>query len=171
MGPLRELLATDHRQALAFFMVGLRDVCDSPVDSQELLYNASVLAHYTQVSTCAGVDLPAPASLSAVFDQFVSDTTMLQDSSMMEAAGAQCLLLTGFFEDQMRRRHNIRWYAELGTSFFSRAAVQERSLPKARLLDTIARGFEQWRQRHARLGRELRDRPYLLTLPAPPTAT
>ena len=40
----------------------------------------------------------------------------------METAGAQCLLLTGFFEDQMRGRHNIRWYAELGAGFFVRAA-------------------------------------------------
>ena len=88
---------------------------------------------------------------------------------MMETAGAQCLLLAGFFEDQMRRRHNIRWYAELGASFFSRAALQERSLHKARLLDAIARRFEPWRQRHAQLSRELRDQPYLLTPPRPPT--
>ena len=87
---------------------------------------------------------------------------------MLEAAGAQCLLLAGFFEDQMRHRHNIRWYAELGMGFFRRAAVQEQSLSKARLLDTIARRFEPWRQRHAQLSRELRDRPYLLHAPTPP---
>ena len=76
-------------------------------------------------------------NLSAVFDHFVFDTTLLHDSLMMETAGAQCLLLAGFFEDQMRRRHNIRWYAELGASFFSRAAVQEQSASakRARLLD------------------------------------
>ena len=56
---------------------------------------------------------------------------------------------------------------ELGASFFSRAAVQEQSPPKARLLDTIARRFEPWRQRHARLSRELRDRPYVLIPPGP----
>ena len=90
---------------------------------------------------------------------------------MMETAGAQCLLLAGFFEDQMRRRHNIRWYAELGASFFSRAALHERSPHKARLLDAIARRFEPWRQRHAQLSRELRDQPYLLTPPLPRRAT
>jgi hypothetical protein len=118
MGPLRELLATDSRQALEFFVLGLQDVSEPTVDRQELLYNASLLAHYAQVSTQPDVDLPAPANLSAVFDHFVADTTLLQDSLMMETAGAQCLLLSGFFEDQMRRRHNIRWYAELGASFF-----------------------------------------------------
>ena len=53
MGPLRELLATDHRQALEFFFQRLKDVSGPTVDHQELLYNASVLAHYAQVSTHA----------------------------------------------------------------------------------------------------------------------
>jgi hypothetical protein len=92
----------------------------------------------------------------------VSDSTLLRDSQMMEVAGTQCLLLAGFFQDQMRERHNIRWYAQLGSSFFRQAAVHEPSSRKARLLDSIARRFEPWRQRHARLSRELRDQPYLL---------
>ena len=168
MGPLQELLAIDHRQALEFFALRLQEVSESDVDRQELLYNASLLAHYAQVSTQPDVDLPAPANLSEVFDHFVADTTLLHDTLMMETAGAQCLLLAGFFEDQMRRRHNIRWYAALGAGFFSRAAVQERSLQKARLLDAIARRFEAWRRRHARLSRELRDQPYLLSTVAVP---
>src|SRR5687768_12117183 len=125
MGPLGELLATDHRQTLEFFVSGLRDVSEPTVDRQELLYNASVLAHHALVSTQADSGLPVPANLSVVFDHFVADPTLLHDSVMMEAAGAQCLLLAGFFEDQMRHRHNIRWYAELGMGFFRRAAVQE----------------------------------------------
>jgi hypothetical protein len=163
MGPLRELLAADQRQTLEFFFLGLKDVSEPSVDLQELLYNASVLAHYAQISTRADVDWPAPADLSAVFDHFVADTTLLQDGQMMETAGAQCLLLAGFFEDQMRGRHSIRWYSALGASFFSRAAAHEQSAPKARLLDTIARHFEPWRQCHVRLSRELRDQPYLLS--------
>ena len=165
MGPFQELLATDHRQTLEFFIVGLRDVSEPTVNQQELFYNASVLAHYAQVSTQAAVEWPAPANLSEVFDHFVLDTTLLRDSLMMEVAGTQCLVLAGFFEDQMRRRHNIRWYAELGAGFFSQAAVHERSSPKAQILDAIARRFEPWRQRHARLSRALRDQPYLLTQP------
>ena len=110
MGPLRELLAIDHRQALEFFVLRLQDVSEPTVDRQELLYNASLLAHYAQVSTQpdVDVDLPAPANLSVVFDHFVADTTLLHDRLMMETAGAQCLLLAGFFGDQMRSRHNIR---------------------------------------------------------------
>src|SRR5262245_47992660 len=113
---LKELLATTERQALQFFFERLGDVSDPDVDRRELAYNASVLAHYALVSTEAGVELPTPANLSDVFDRFVHDTTLLDDTQVMEAAGAQCLLLAGFFEDQMRRRHNIQWYSRLGST-------------------------------------------------------
>jgi hypothetical protein len=162
MDPRRELIATDRRQTLEFFVVGLQDVCEPTVDRAELHYNASVLAHYALVSTQSDSDWPAPATLSAVFDYFVANTAPHQDGEMMETAGAQCLLLAGFFEDQMRSRHNIRWYADLGARFYSRAAGQESSPAKAKMLDTIARHFEPWRQRHALLGRELRDQFYIL---------
>jgi hypothetical protein len=168
MQPLSELLASDHRQTFEFFYVGLQEVVDPTVDRQELLYNASVLAHHAQVSSHAVKDLPTPASLADVFDTFVLDTTHAGDGDMMEAAGAQCLLLAGFFEDQMRRRHSIRWYAELGTDFYYRAATHQQSAPKAQLLTAIARRFELWRRTHAELARSLRDLPYLM---GPPRAS
>ena len=165
VGPLAELLAAGEQQTLEFFVVRLKEVSGPTVDHPELLYNASVLAHYAQVSTHSPVDLATPATLAAVFDHFVFERSLQDDSAMMEAAGAQCLLLAGFFEDQLRRRHNIRWYAHLGVGFFSQAAALERSPQKVRLLAGIAEGFERWRQRYARLSRELRDQPYLLVRP------
>ena len=164
MGPLGELLAVSERRALEFFATGLKDVCEPDVDREELVYNASVLAHYALVSTQSTTDIPAPATLLSVFDQFVLDEAVSGDGQLLETAGAQCLLLAGFFEDQARRRHNIEWYASLGASFFGRAAAREQSARKASLLDTLSRHFEPWRRRHARLGRELRDTPYLLDL-------
>jgi len=166
MGPMRELLASTHLQTLEFFVVSLRDVSDPCVDSQELLYNASVLAHYAQVSTSSDDELAAPADLCAVFDRFVADATFLRDSMIMETAGAQCLLMTGFFEEQIRARHNIRWYAQLGATFFKRAAAEDPSQRRAQLLDTIASHFELWRERQARLSRELRDLRYVLGPPS-----
>ena len=169
MGPFRELIAIDHRQALEFFTARLQDISEPDVDREELLYNASVLAHYAQTSTHTDTDLGAPATLSAVFDHFVFDATLIHDRMMMETAGAQCLLLAGFFEDQMTARHNIRWYAELGAGFFSRAASGENSPHKARVLTALSRRFEPWRRRHAQVSRDLRDLPYLLALPKPPS--
>jgi hypothetical protein len=158
-----DLLATSHRQALEFFFVGLKEVSEPDVDERELLYTASVLAHYAQVSTEAAHDLPTPSSLSAVFDQFVLDATMRQDSAMLETAATQCLLLAGFFERQMRGRHNIRWYAELGSGFFRRAAALSNERRRAELLDTVGRHFEPWRSRYSRLSRELSAQQYIIT--------
>jgi hypothetical protein len=169
MDPLRELLGVDHRQTLEFFALIFRDVSDPSVDKQELLYHASVLAHYAQVPTTTDDDLGTPADLTAVFDHFVLDRSSQRDSVTMELAGTQCLLLAGFFEEQMCQRHNIRWYTELGAGFFDRAAIQALSVPKARLLHRTAQGFETWRQRYACVSRELRDRPYVLATPRPPT--
>lgn len=163
MGPLAELLATGDREILDFFVTGLRDVAEAPVDSRALFYNASVLAHYAQTSTASEDGMPAPSTLAALFDQFVMPSELLDDGALMETAGAQCLLLAGFFEDQSRRRHNIRWYSQLGAGFFARAARSEASPAKALLLRSLSDEFEPWRRRHARLSRELRDQPYLLT--------
>jgi hypothetical protein len=168
MGPLRELLAVDERQTLEFFFLGLKDVSEPTVDRQELLYNASVLAHYAQVSTQSDTEFPTPAALGTVFDHFVVAPATAVDAGMLETAGTHCLLMAGFFEDQMRQRHNVRWYAHLGASFYFRAAAREPSPRKALFLDTFARHFEAWRLRHVKLSRELRDTPYLLNLPTPP---
>jgi hypothetical protein len=84
---LGELFAADERQTLEFFFSRLQDVSGPEVDREELLYNASVLAHYALVSTESDQELPAPASLSAVFDHFVIDATLLHDGFMMETAG------------------------------------------------------------------------------------
>lgn len=120
------------------------------------------------MSTQADGDLPTPATLSDLFDTFVLDRTLCRDSVMMETAGAQCLLLAGFFEDQMRSRHQISWYATLGADFFRSAAKHTGGTRKARLLDAVAKRFESWRRRHAQLSRELRDQQYLLTMPSAP---
>ena len=167
MGPLRELLAVDERKTLEFFFLGLKDVSGADVDRQELLYNASVLAHYAQVSTHSDSEFPTPSALGAVFDHFIADPVIAADAEMLETAGSHCLLMGGFFEGQMRQRHNVRWYAHLGATFYRRAAVHEPSPTRALFLDTLARHFEPWRVRHAKLGRELRNTPYLLSLPTP----
>jgi hypothetical protein len=166
MGPYAELLASGHRQTLEFFVTGLRDVTEQPVDPGELYYNASVLAHYAQTSTATTEGFPTPTSLASVFDQFVLTAAEWgEHSAVMESAATQCLILAGFFEDQSKRRHSIQWYSQLGAGFFARAARGEGSSPKAALLMALSEQFEPWRQRHARLSRELRDQRLLIRHP------
>src|ERR1043166_5785893 len=94
-------LAVTNAQALRFFFERLKDVSDcDEAPRSELLYNASVLAHFATTSTTSGVSFPpCPSSLTMVFDLFVLDRSRHASSEILEGAAAQCLLLTGFFQD------------------------------------------------------------------------
>jgi len=163
MGSLDRLLASDPRDTLQFFFSWLRDVtAGEEVDEQAVLYNASVLAHFASTSTQSASGLPTPTTLIDVFDRFVLDTSLRDDPEMLEMAAGQCLLLTGFFADQQRRRHNLVWYCELGAGFYAAAAAQSRAASHQRMMMHMAGRFEYWRSSHLRLSRELREQRYRL---------
>lgn len=152
------LLAVTNGHALRFFFEHLRDVSEDDRPSErELLYNASVLAHFASTSSVS-VDFPGtPASLTQVFDIFVLDRSQHNDPEILEAAGSQCLLLTGFFGAQLRRRHNVEWYARLGANFYGSAARTTADGARAQMMRTMARRFPFWRRQQARLARELHE--------------
>lgn len=161
---MRQLLAVTNREALQFFYEHLRDLPDRPptIPQSELLYNASVLAHFASTSTASGDAFPpTPANLSTVFDVFVLDRSQHQDAEIMEAAAAQCLVLTGFFADQMRGRHNLRWFASLGAGFYGRAAEHGTDRARSQMMLAMSGHFDFWRRQQRRLARELRDLPFL----------
>ncbi len=156
--------AVTNEQALRFFFERLKDVSgESATATNELLYNASMLAHFATTSTASTATFPAtPTSLSLVFDVFVLDPTPHTDPELAEAAAAQCLLLTGFFQDQLRHRHNVDWFASLGAGFYASAARHANDGARARMMETMARKFGVWRDCQHRLATELRDEPRLL---------
>jgi hypothetical protein len=163
----RQDFAVTQSQALQFFFERLREVSsDGDTSRNELLYNASVLAHFASTSTISTRTFPAsPVTLDTVFDVFVLDRSQHNDPEIMEAAGSQCLLLTGFFYDQLKRRHNMDWYAGLGASFYDCAAHSTTDRARRSMMTGMSAHFETWRRRQHRLARQLRDVPRLL-LPA-----
>ena len=161
----RDWLAVTNGQALRFFFERLKDV--TPPDGvpvSELLYNASVLAHFATTST-ASTDTfpPTPTSLTTVLDVFVLDRSRHADPEIMEAAGSQCLLLTGFFGDQLRHRHNLTWYAAIGASFYDQAAQLGHDRERSRMMEIMAGRFGFWRRQQARLARDLRETGHSLS--------
>jgi hypothetical protein len=156
---IRTWLAVSNRQALRFFFERLKDV--TPPDGapvSELLYNASVLAHFATTSTAATETFPpSPTSLAAVLDVFVLDRSQHASPDILEAAASQCLLLTGFFGDQQRHRHNLRWYAAMGAGFYGQAAQLGRDRERSQMMEAMAGHFGFWRRQQARLARELRE--------------
>jgi hypothetical protein len=159
----RDWLAVTNGQALRFFFERLRDVSGADPPQNELLYNASVLAHFATTSTASAQHFPSsPATLSTVFDVFLLDRSQHTDPEILEAAASQCLLLTGFFQDQLKGRHNLRWYASIGAGFYDSAAQHSSDRSRALIMERMAIGFDFWRRRHHRLATELRELPRLL---------
>lgn len=162
------LLAVNTSHALRFFFEHLRDVTEDDRPSErELLYNASVLAHFATTSTASTTHFPGcPANLFTVLDVFVLDRSQHADPDLMEAAASQCLLLTGFFGSQLKRRHNVNWYASLGARFYEQAAQLWHDENRVRMMRVMSVRFEFWRQQQGRLAKELREEPLLLKRPA-----
>ena len=164
----QQWLAVTHPQPLKFFFERLRDVSADDTPVSELLYNASILAHFASTSTASSDRFPpCPSGLGIVFDLFVMDRSQHSDPSIMEAGASQCLLMTGFFGEQLSRRHNVDWYASLGAGFYVRAAEHTRDNARADMMRTMAVRFAFWRHQQARLAEDLRDRALLLQLKAP----
>ena len=160
----REWLAVSRSQALRFFFERLKDVSeDSGAPQGELLYNASLLAHFATTSASSAETFPTtPTSLSTIFDVFVMDRSGHADPDLLEAGASQCLLLTGFFCRQLRRRHNVDWYAAIGAGYYRQAAERAADRDRARMMRVMAGRFEFWRYQQDRLARELGDEPLLI---------
>ena len=150
--------AVSQRDVLDFFAERLIEVCDDYITEgpphDELLYTASILSHYALVSRTSGTSLPLASSLSELFDLYVCDPLAHADPGLMEAAGAQTLMLTGYYGRAMERTYNLPSYSTWGQQFFRRAAVGRRRA----LLMSMADHYEPWRDTlrvlHARFHHE-----------------
>lgn len=165
MSDFQELFGVNSERAFKFFHSALRyKVGESQnVRNQEIAYVASVLAHYSQTSRYDKSSIPTPADLSDVFDNFVWRESVLQDSELLELAGSQSLLLAGFFRDQMQRRHNVKWYDHLGSSFYESASRYSRDSKRQKLFNRLSTDFPYWTSVCRDLSREMRDNRYLIS--------
>jgi hypothetical protein len=164
-----ELVGVDSGKTLQFFHSNLRETLDSgslatAVRDDELSYVASVLAHYAQTSRSDTISFPALANLAEVFDNFILQTTAHLDSEMLEMGGSQVLLFAGFFRDQMVRRHNVRWYDQVGQALYERAGQCSRNAKKRELFDRLSESFPVWTLTCRDLSRTLRENRLLLRL-------
>jgi hypothetical protein len=160
-----ELIAVDSSAALSFFANNLRETVGTKrLREDEVLYVASVLAHYSQTSRSGTMSTPSMANLSEVFDNFLLQTVSAPDSEMLEIGGAQVLLFAGFFRDQMSRKHNVRWYDQVGQSLYEKAGQHSKNLRKRELFDRLSQTFPVWTGLCSNLSRVFRENRLLLKL-------
>lgn len=167
MSDFAELFGVNTEQNLRFFIESLQEVpLPNGASDDELFYVASVLAHYAIVSRFDQAYLSL-GSLSEILDTFVlggllrPEPLITSDAEILEIAGSHTLLLVGFFRDQMRRRHNVGWFDELGQSFYDKAS--DGSLGKKRaVLQRVAGHFPSWALTCNAMRRRFRDNYYVL---------
>jgi len=158
-----ELIAIDSGAALNFFVDNLRETAGTrTMRDDETFYVASVLAHYAQTSRADTMSIPSMANLSEVFDSFILQTTALNDSEILEMGGSQVLLFAGFFRDQMSRRHNVRWFDQVGQSMYERASQYSTNQKKRELFDRLSLTFPVWTITCRNMSRAFRDNRLLL---------
>jgi hypothetical protein len=160
-----ELVGVDSKRAFNFFLASLREtaIMERFVDD-ELFYVASILAHYSQTSRSDTTSMPCMANLSEVFDNFILQANKLTDSQVLEFGGSQVLLFAGFFRDQMDRRHNLKWYDQIGQSLYEKASLHSKDLKKRELFDRLSESFPAWTIICRNLSRTLRENRLLLRI-------
>ncbi|MDR3519496.1 MAG: hypothetical protein P4L63_01240 [Candidatus Pacebacteria bacterium] len=169
MSDLRELLAVGSAQTMQFFYNHLRNNAPVGMGREETLYIASILAHYAQTSRFEEDTMGPAVSLCEILDNFVIPTLTenfygAPDPEILEIAGSQTLLLVGFFRDQVRntRRHNIRWYDQIGKGFFLRASAYSKEETKSAMLWDVSQHFPVWTYSCQRASRAMREERYLI---------
>lgn len=158
-----ELVAIDSGRAFNFFLASLRETAgEEKFQNDEMFYVASILAHYSQTSRFDTASMPCMANLSEVFDNFVLRNSRLADSEILEFGGSQVLLFAGFFRDQMHRRHNVKWYDQVGQSLYEKAGQYSKNVKKRELFDRLSESFPAWTIVCRNLSRTLRENRLLL---------
>jgi hypothetical protein len=165
MGEMADLLKVDSLTAINFFFTNLKDHPKTRGGAQihdETRYVASVLAHYTHVSCDSQSDMPTPRNLVEVFDiTFMTKRPDMGDKTWEECA-AQILLLAGFFRFQMNWRHNVRWYDEIGESFYQKIAQLSKKKERREFFGRMAPRFPTWTSICADTSVKLRRERYLI---------
>lgn len=166
MNEFRELLAVTSLDCLRFFHGHLKEARPTKVvTKEETLYVASVLAHHASTSSENGT---LPGSLYDIMDTIIvpglEGGLPAPDPEILEEVGSQILLFTGFFRDQMRHRHNMRWYETWGQAFLLSAGNRIQSRARAAILVRVAANFSLWTHTCCSVSRTLREQRYMLKM-------
>ena len=163
---LRELLAVDSIRTLQFFLDVLQEEkLPSGIEEPDLMYVASVLSHYSITSSGDRKHTPLMSSLSEIMDEFlipVAYSGVSVSSEVLEVAGAQTLMLNGFFRSQMRQRHNLSFFDRIGKTFFFSAGFFSHDSKKKEVLPRVAKNFTEWALVLNRVNQKALDRRYLI---------
>ena len=172
-GYFQDLYGVTEEQALNFWASNLHDAIGNEhwarIGNSTGVYLASMLGHFS-LQSVDRVEVLSPdyepgeqefrpfADLTQIAEFMMQQLTSARNPLWMESAGAHILLYAGFFQNQHRHRHNIKFYSRLGRECFLMAAVGKRE----KIMKSIAADFQQYLHHLANLHQHLRESRYLI---------
>ncbi len=160
MTMLEDLFGVDHSRTFNFFLSGLQKIVRGEPCNQ-MLYVANVLAHHAQT--------PRYNSEQVVFKdlgEMLSQAVFVEisDPEILQIYGSHIILLAGFFRDQVRHRHNVEWYDQLGQRFYYQVGQRAGSDKERDFFGGFADALPRWTSRCCYLSRYLREERLLLKM-------
>lgn len=160
---LQQLLGVDMKRNFAFFSNGLREELDGRTYSAtECDYVASILAHYALLPWVNSASSVVGTELGEYLETALFVGGEPSDPGILETKGSHILLLVGFFRSQMQRRYNVRFYDEIGQSYYHRVYKYSRDTKRKEFFERFAETFPFWTHSCGRLHNTLRDNRYVL---------
>ncbi len=158
------------KTCLNFFTENIvEELGDVEMSPEETRYVASILASFASTSRFEQGNWAPATDTREVFDRFVlqrNDSGFVAPqltAQQAETAGAQLMLVVGFFRSQVHPRVNLRFHSRLGQNFFFRAS-RAFGGKRGELLESVSFNFGFWCLVQRKLNQRLREDPYVLKL-------
>lgn len=162
---LEQLLGVNMQSNFSFFLDGLKEELEgSKYSAAECDYVASVLAHYALVPWVNSASPVVGTELGEYLETALFVGGEPSDPEVLEVKGSHILLMIGFFRSQMCGRYNVRFYDEIGRSYYYRAHQHSRNSKRKEFLEGFACTFPFWTRSCSKLSKTLRDNKYVLRI-------
>lgn len=127
----RSLLASGIKTTLKFWHDNLEQICPHSrrIDPSQIHYVGHFLTKSCIVSMTSEIYFPTFSSLikiyrHSLYDILSKQTPALSEAAkVMENAGCQILLFSGFYSEYAQRHYSLNDLREMGSDFFAKSAV------------------------------------------------
>jgi hypothetical protein len=174
---LEDLLGSDSEHTAEFFANELQSVVRrTQCDQNEMLYVASVLAHYASTPCVKGRPLTLAINESAV--PFAFTRTELSpylyarlspnheplNAEDFENKGSYIFLMIGFFRRQMEYQNNVVLYEKIAQGYYHQAHQYIQNETRKQFLRKFSYALPFWSNACAGLNKVLREKRFILQL-------
>ncbi len=175
---LDDLLGSDSQHTVEFFAHELQSLLQFTTswNKDQMLYVASVLAHYASVPWLHGRPMTLSTNESTVplafrrteLSPYLYARLCPQyeafDAEDFENKGSHIFLMVGFFRRQMSNQNNVAMYEKIAQGYYHQAHQYAQNETRKHFLKQFSFALPLWSHVCARLNKNLRDKRFVLHL-------